>query len=85
MWVLAGPADTPGDQATIALFLWDPASGTITPAAVPGLDELGQVEGVVALGPPGAGDRTPVLIAAEGSDPMLLTAGPMGKTGGETR
>ena len=47
------------------------------------LSELGQVEGVVALGPPDAGDRSPLMITAEGSDPIFLTAGLAGKTGGE--
>jgi hypothetical protein len=73
VWVLAGATDSPADLSTTALYLWDPRDGTITHAAVPGLAELGQVEGVVALGPPQDGDRTPLLIAAEGKDPVFLT------------
>jgi len=43
------------------------------PLAVPGLGDMRQPEGVVALGPPGADGTSPILVVGEGEAPARLT------------
>lgn len=72
--ILAGP---PADgQEGSALYLWTPGAPAAVPLAVPGLGDLRQPEGVVALGPPGSDGTSPILVVGEGEAPARLTARP---------
>jgi hypothetical protein len=72
--ILAGP---PADgQEGSALYLWTPGEPAAVMLEVPGLGEMRQPEGVVALGPPGPDGASPISVIGEGEAPARLVARP---------